>query len=115
MLNSLDLLVIVFMIMASLALLSLLLMWLIKNKTVRRISVCVASALTLYSSFVGVVCLGSYFFEQAVIGLIVGIASIGALVLTFVGAKKQNEEMEMIARIASSIALVAGLINLLLI
>lgn len=115
MLNSLDLLVIVFMIMTSLSLLSLLLMGLMKNKIVRRISVCVASALTLYSSFVGIVYFGAYFIEQAVIGVIVGIAAIAAVVLTFVGAKKHNEKMEKIARIASAIALVAGLINIFLI
>ncbi len=112
MLNSLDLLVIVFMIMSALSLLVLLLMGLMKNKIVRRISVCVASAIALYSAGVGVFAFGFYFMEQAVIGMLVGLAAIGAVVLTIVGSKLKNEKLEMIARIMSSAALIVGFINI---
>ena len=112
MLNSIDLLVIVFMSISALSLIALLLMGLMKNKIVRRISVCIAAAITLYTSWVGIMFFGSYFIEQAILGILVGVAAIGAVVLTFVGAKKHNEKFEKIARIASSLALVAGIMNI---
>lgn len=87
-------------------------MGLMKNKIVRRISVCVASALALYTSWVGLVDLGGYFIENAVIAIPVALASIAAVVLTFVGAKKHNDKLEKIARIMSSAALVAGIVNI---
>lgn len=112
MLNSLDLLVIVFMAMAALSLLSVLLMFLIKNKIVRSISLYVAAAMGIYSAVVGIVFFGPYFLAQAVIAILVGAASIAAVVLNVLGLKRKNDKLDLIARITATAALIIGIVNI---
>ena len=69
MLNSLDLLVIVFMVIVALTLLSLALMFLIRNKTARRVFFYIVLVLGLYVATIGLrIGFSGYFFEQIALG-----------------------------------------------
>ncbi len=112
MLTSLDLLVIVGMALAAVALLALSLMFLLRNRTAKKVFFYLASALGLYASYVGIYIGLGMFTMQVVIGAVVAVVSIGAFVLERVS--KGNEKMFLIARIASALALVVGLFNAIL-
>ncbi len=113
MFTSLDMLVIVFMILAAATLLSLALMFLIRNKTARRVFFYVTSVLGLYMSWVGFrIGLGGLFPIQMVVGIVTALMCIGAFVLERVS--KGSDKMLLIARIISAAALVIALFNAIL-
>ncbi len=113
MFTSLDLLVIVFMILAAATLLSLALMFLIRNKTAKRVFFYITSALGLYMSWVGFrIGFGGLFPIQMVVGVVTALACIGAFILERVS--KGNDKMLLIARIISAAALVIALFNAIL-
>ena len=86
MLNSLDLLVIAFMALAAASLLSLALMFLLKNRIARSVCFYVASAVGLYLTSVGLrIGIGGLFTGQIVVGILTAILGIGLLVLGIVG------------------------------
>ena len=110
MFTSLDLLVIVFMALAAVTLLSLCLMFLIRNKTARRVCFYVASALGLYVSWVGFrIGIGGLFPLQIAIGVLTALLCVGAFVLERVS--KGSDKMFLLARILSAAALVIGFFN----
>ena len=110
MLTSLDWLVIVFMILAAVTLLSLCLMFFIKNKTSKKVFFYIVSVLALYMASIGLrIGIGGLFSEQIVIAVLTAIMCIVAFVLERVS--KGNEKMFRIARTVSTIALVVGFIN----
>ncbi len=111
MLNSLDLLVISFMVIAALSLLSVLLMFLIKNKIVRRISLGITVATALYTSAMGLYIALYGFLFQGIIAVLTGFAAIGAIVLEVLGAKLKGDKFSLIARITAAAALVISVIN----
>ena len=100
MLTSLDLLIIVFMALAAVTLLSLCLMFLIRNKTASKVFFYIASALGLYVSWIGF---------RIAIGILTALMCVGAFVLERVS--KGNEKAFMIARFISAAALVIGFFN----
>lgn len=113
MLTSLDLLVIVFMALAAVTLLSLSLMFLIKNKKARKVFFYVTSTLGLYMSWVGFrIGFGGMFPSMMIIGIITTLVCIGAFVLERVS--KGNDKMFLIARILSAVALLVALFNAIL-
>ncbi len=113
MLTSLDWLVIVFMGLTAMTLLSLCLMFLLKNKTVRRVCFYIVAALGLcISSFALLIGLSGWFTTQIFFGVLTALASVGAIVLSLVG--KKSEKQQKIARILAAAALIVGFVNAIL-
>lgn len=109
MLNFLDLLVIVFMALSAVSLLSLCLMFLVRNHRVKKICFFIVAALGVYAASIGIRIGGSLFPLQTAIGAAAGLASIAAILLVL--TRKGNEKRFRIARIIAAAALVIGLIN----
>ena len=114
MLNSLDLLVIVFMVLAALSLLALLLMFLMKNKIVRSVSIGLTTVVTLIAAAFAVYVCGVDYLGQSVIGVLAAIAAVAAFVLDIFNYKLKNDTVGLAARITSTAALAVGVINSLI-
>ena len=109
MITFLDLLVIVFMVLASLGLLALCMMFLVRNPRVKKISFYITIALAIYAASIGIRIGYPLFIMQAGMGVLLGVVSIAALVME---RKFKNDEKKlMIARVMAAVALVAGIIN----
>lgn len=109
MLNSLDLLVLIFMILFAASLLALCLMFLVKKPVIRKICFYMIVALGICTSAIGAR-IGTFLFPtQTAIAILTGIASITALVLE--RQSKENEKKFLLARILSAAALVIGICN----
>ena len=109
----LDLLIVVSLVLIAASLLALVLMFLIKNKTVKRVCFYIATALNLYVAYVGIRINWPEFFGQAVLAVVLAVVSVGAVVLERV--KKDDEKMFLFARITSAAALAIGVVNALLV
>lgn len=106
----LDLLIVVFMVLAALSLLALALMYLVKNTTVKKICFYIVAALGIYCCYVGIrVMWLSSFYGQLTIAVLMGILSVAALVVGILS--KDNKRMFLIARIMATVALIVGMIN----
>ena len=106
MLNSLDLLIIVFLATAVIGLLSVVLLFLSKKPLVRRICTFVLAGLSLFLAYGGVyIGLTSFPFQVAV-AVIAGIAAIASVALELAGKNKKSGKY---ARILSVAGLVLGL------
>jgi len=113
MFTSLDILVIAFMVLTALTLLSLCLMFLLKNKIAKTVCFYVVSVLGLYIASIGLrIGIGGWFTAQIAVGALVPLMIIGAVVLERVS--KGNEKLLRIARILSAAALVIGFLNAIL-
>ena len=113
MITFLDLLIIVSMVLIAASLLSLVLMFLIRNKKVQRVCFYIAVALSLYIGYVGIQINWPDFFGQAALAAVLALVGVGSLVLE--RFKKNDDKMFLYARIAASAALVMGTINALFI
>ena len=114
MLNSLDWLVIVFMGLAALTLLSLCLMFLLKNKKGKRVCLYIVAVLGAYVSTIGLrIGFVGGFTGQIAVGVVTLIVSVGAAVLDIVS--RQDERKEKLARILAAVGLIVGFVNALLI
>ena len=112
MLTSLDWLLIVFMGILAAALLSLCLMFLLKNKIGKRVCFYVVSILSLLVSYIALyIGIGGWFPGQIFFGTLTALASVMAIVLDL-GSKK-NGNSQRIARILAGVALIVGLMNAL--
>ena len=110
----LDLLVVVFMVIVALALLFLCLMFLLKNKTAKRVFFYVVLVLGLYVSTIGLrIGFGGFFTAQMNIAVFTILSCIGAFVLERVC--KGNDKLFLVARIAAAATLVLALANAFLI
>ena len=110
MLTSLDLLVIVFMALAAATLLSLALMFLVRNKKAKRVCFYVTTALGIYMSWVGFrIGIGGLFPIQIALGIVTALVCVGAIVLERM--KKGNDKMFLTARIVSAASLMIALFN----
>lgn len=105
----LDALVIVFMALAAAGLLSLCLMFLVKNRKLQKVSLYVAVALGLYLCTVSVRIGFPLFPVQAALGVALGGVSVAALVLERLS--KDDEKKFRLARILAAVGLVVGLVN----
>lgn len=113
MLTFLDLLIIVSMVLIAASLLSVVLMFLVRNKKIQQVCFYISVALSLYIGFVGIQINWPGFFHQAVLAAVLALVSIGALVLQLL--KKGDDKVFLYARIAAAAALVIGAINALLV
>ena len=108
MLNSLDWLVILFMGLAGVAILSLALMLLCKNKVVRYVTTGIVLAAAGVAAFFGfMVGITGYFIGQLAVALMAGLLIAGAVALGVLGTK--NTKLFLYSRIASVMALVLGM------
>ena len=105
----LDLLIVVVMALAAASLLALALMFLIKNKTVQRVCLCIVAALGVYVGTVGFRINWLGFEFQAVLAVAMALVCLGALVLAWI--KKGDEKIFLLSRILASTGLVIGMIN----
>ena len=105
----LDLLVVVFMVVAASGLLAVSLMFLMKKPAVRRVCFYIAAVLALYTGYIGIRIGGSLFPVQSAVGIAVGIAAIAALIMERRG--KGSEKKFMAARITTAAALLIGFVN----
>ena len=109
----LDLLVVVFLALIAATLLTLSLMFLLKNKTAKRICFYIVLVLSLYVSSIGLrIGLGGWFTIQIAFGVITVLMTIAAFVLERVS--KGDEKLLKISRIIGAAALVIGMINAIL-
>ena len=113
MFTMLDLLVVVCMGIAALTLLSLCLMFFLKNKLAKRICLYVVSVIAMYMSGVGIyIGLFGWFPGQAAVGVAMMALAIGAVVLDIFS--RGDDKRQLIARIAGSVALIVGFANAVL-
>lgn len=113
MLTFLDLLIIVSMLLIAASLLSLVLMFLLKNKTAKRVCLYLVAVLSVYLGYVGCVINWPGFFSQVVVGAAVSMAGVAAVILDL--CSKKNEKLPRIARILAAVAVVIGIANAFLI
>lgn len=113
MITFLDLLIIVSMVLIAASFLSVVLMFLIRNKTVQRVCFYIAVALGLYIGYVGVQINWPGFFCQAILAVVLALVAVSALLLERI--KKGNDKMFLYARIAAAAALIIGTVNALLV
>ena len=106
MLTFLDLLIVVFMVVAAAGLLAVSLMFLVRNKKVRKVCLYLAAALGIYTMTVAVRICWPEYFGQVVLGVILALAAVAAIVLERLSVK--NEKLFLIARI---LAAVGGIVN----
>ena len=109
MMNFLDLLVIVFMILFTASLLSLCLMFLVRNPRIKKVCVYVVAALGIYAGSIGIRIGTSLFPLQTAVGVIAAAVSIIAIVL--VTTSKGDMKKFKIAQFTAAAALIVGIIN----
>lgn len=112
MLNNLDLMIIVFMVLAAVGLLAFCLMFLVKNEKIKKASLFVASALGIYLGYVNFRIFFPMFMGQFVIGALLGAAGIAAIVLAIIS--KDEVKKFKLARILAAASLVLGMVNAVL-
>ena len=100
MLNSLDLLVIVFMVLATGGLLSLCMMFLARNLRIKKICFYIIAVLGVYVGYIGIRIGSGLFLTQTVIG---------AIVMTAID--RNNEKKFKIAQYMVTVGVVAGMVN----
>lgn len=113
MITFLDLLIIVSMVLIAASFLSVVLMFLVRNKKVQHMCFYVAVALSLYVGYVGIRINWPDFFGQAVLAAVLVLVSVGSFLLERI--KKNDDKAFLFARIAAATATVIGVINALLV
>ena len=106
MLDSLDLLVIVFLVLGVVSLLALALLWLVKKPIVRRICLFALAAVSLYLAAMGAYIGRFVFVGQTVAAIVLGLAAIAAVVLELKG---KSEKTALAARCLASASVVLGI------
>ena len=109
MLNALDLLIVVVMVLAAVSLLALCLMFLLKNKTAKRVCFYLVAAMGVYLGYVGFRIHVYGFTMQMFVAVLMALVSIGSVVLERLA--KDNEKKCRLAHILAAAALVAGMLN----
>ena len=109
----LDLLIVVVMALAAASILSLLLTFLVKNKTAQRVFFYVIAALGTYIGTVGFRINWPGFGFQVILAVVMALLCIAAVVLERL--KKHDAKMFLAARVMASAGLVIGLANAFLV
>ena len=114
MFTSLDWLIIVAMVLAAATLLSLCLMFLLKKRLGKRISLYAVSGLALFVSYVALyIGIMGWFPGQMFFGALTALAAIGAIVLDIIS--KNSDKLQKTSRFLAAGALLVGFANALLI
>lgn len=109
MFTSLDLLIVVVLALGAAGLLSLMLMFLVKNQRVRQVCLYVVAALGLYMGYVGFRIHYPGFMPRMLVAVVLGLTALGAVVLERLG--KTHEKKLHAARLLAAVAMVAGMVN----
>lgn len=109
MLTGLDLLVIAVMALAAFGLLALLLMFLVKNRIVRKVCFYIVVTLGIYLGYVGLRIMRFGFPFQSAVAVLMALTAVGALVMELVS--KGNKKLFLAARIAAAASVVISLFN----
>lgn len=105
----LDLLVVVFMVLGALSLLSVLLLFLVRNEKVKKVCFFVTAVLGIYIGTVSARIMWLDAPVQMVLGILFSLVSIAAVVLEL--RAKDNAKLHKIAHIVAAASLVVGMIN----
>ncbi len=105
----LDLLIVVALALTAVSLVAMALMFLAKNRTVKRVCLYLVAALGIYMGFVGLDIMWPSFLGQAMIAGLVILTAIGAVVLERL--RKNNDKSLLAAEVMASAALVIGMLN----
>ena len=109
MVTFLDLLVVVVMVLSAVSLVAMALMFLVKNKKVKRICLYLVAALGVYMGYVGCRILWPGFLPQVILAVAMALISIGAVVLERLS--KGSEKKFLLSQILASASLVIGMFN----
>ena len=113
MFTNLDLLLIVFMVLTALSLISLSLMFLLKNKNVQKGVFYLMAVLVVYLAYVGI--RAGYLLSSIHVILAIAAVVFLAVAIFVERVSKGNEKKFLTARIISAASLVVGFFNILLI
>ncbi len=105
----LDLLVVVVMALIAVSVVTIGLMFLVKNEKIRKIAFWIISVLGIYIGYVGVRIMRFGFPFQTLVAVLMALASVGSIILTL--CAKNDEKKLVAARIMASVALTVGTIN----
>jgi len=105
----LDLLIVVVLALLAVSLVSIALMFLVKNKTVKRICLYITAVLGVYMGYVGIRILWPGFAGQVAVAVLAALTSIGAVVLERLS--RDSKKRFLIAQIMASAALLVGMCN----
>ena len=109
MLTFLDLFIIVAMSLIAISLVSILVMFIVKNEKVKRICFYLIAALGMYMGYVGFRINWPGFASDYIVAILMAMVSIIAFVLA--KTSKDNKKRFLIAQIMASVALVLGTCN----
>ena len=109
MVTFLDLLVVVVMVLSAVSLVATALMFLVKNKKVKRSCLYLVAALGVYMGYVGCRILWPGFLPQVILAVAMALTSIGAVVLERLS--KGSEKKFRLAQVLASASLVIGMLN----
>ena len=105
----LDLLIVVALALTAVSLVAMALMFLVKNRTVKRVCLYLVAALGIYMGYVGLDILWPNFLGQAIIAGLVILISIGAIVLERL--RENSNKGLLAAEVMASAALIVGMLN----
>lgn len=105
----LDLLIVVVLALAAISLVAMVLMFLVKNRTVKRICLYIVAALGIYMGYVGCRILWPGFAAQVVLAVLLALVSIAAVILE--RRSRDSKGKFLTAQIMASAALIAGMLN----
>lgn len=108
-----DLIILVVMALAAAALVSLVLMFLLKNKTAQRVCLFLVAILGIYIATVGWRINFPGFDGQITAAVVLGLVCLAGVVLSLV--KKEDERMFLVSRILAASGLVLGFANAFLV
>ena len=109
MVTFLDLLVVVVMVLCAVSLVAMALMFLVKNKKIKRICLYLVAALGVYMGYVGCRILWPGFLPQVILAIALALAAIGAVVLERLS--KESEKRFLLSQVLASGSLVIGMFN----
>ena len=109
MVTFLDLLVVVVMVLCAVSLVAMALMFLVKNKKVKRICLYLVAALGVYMGYVGCRILWPGFLPQVILAVAMALTSLGAVVLERLS--KGSDKKFRLAQVLASVSLVIGIFN----
>ena len=109
MITFLDLLIVVVMALSAVSLVAVALMFLVKNKKVKRVCLYLAAGLGVYMGYVGCRILWPGFLPQVILAVAMALTSIGAVVLERLS--KGSEKRFLLSQVLASVALVVGMFN----
>lgn len=105
----LDLLIVVVLALAAFSLVAMTLMFLVKNRTVKRVCLYTVAALGIYMGYVGCRILWPGFAGQVALAVLAALVSIAAVVLE--RCSRDSKGKFLTAQVMASVSLIVGMLN----